>query len=81
MDSQMRIFFEDFNEERSEKEKQLKENQEIKGENTRLKQKVDKLVTGSSFFFTLHYMMCFYWDTSLHTSSSFFKVFFPYAGV
>ena len=45
MDSQMKIFVDDFNEERSEKEKQWKENLEIKGENTRLKHKVDELVS------------------------------------
>ena len=50
MDSQMKIFYDDFNEERSEKEKQWKENQEIKGENTRLKQQLDKFVCDVSGF-------------------------------
>jgi len=47
IDSQMKTFLDDFNEERNEKEKQWKENLEIKGENTRLKNKVDKLVVYS----------------------------------
>ena len=44
LDTQMKFFLDDFYDERKEKEKQVQENLEIKGENSRLKEQLGNLV-------------------------------------